>query len=119
VSSQRLEDGILVVLTGDIDLATASIAEDELRRAEHSENLVVLDLGRVTFIDSTGLRMVIAADQRLRERHGSLEITRVPRHVQQLFELVGISEHLNIVDGKRRQLLRTNAIPHAAAAQPT
>jgi anti-anti-sigma factor len=68
ISSLRLERGILVALSGDVDLATATIAEDELQRAEQSEDLVVLDLGEVSFMDSTGLRMVISAHERLRSR---------------------------------------------------
>jgi anti-anti-sigma factor len=100
ISSRRLERGILVALSGDVDLATATIAEDELRRAEQSEDLVVLDLGEVTFMDSTGLRMVISAHERLRERGAVLEIQRVPHQVARLFELVGVNSLLGVGDGQ-------------------
>ena len=96
ISSRRLDRGILVALHGDVDLATASIVEDELRRAEHSEKRVVIDLREVSFMDSTGIRTLISADRRLRERGGSLQIIRVPAHVHRLFELVGITDHLTI-----------------------
>jgi anti-sigma B factor antagonist len=96
ISSLRLERGILVALSGDVDLATATIAEDELQRAEQSEDLVVLDLGEVSFMDSTGLRMVISAHERLRKRGASLEIRRVPPQVARLFELVGVNDHLGV-----------------------
>jgi anti-sigma B factor antagonist len=98
ISSQRLDDGILVALVGDVDLATATVVDDELRRAGESESMVVLDLAQVSFMDSTGLRSVIAADQRLRERGGSLRIIHVPSQVNRLFDLVGISAHLTIED---------------------
>jgi anti-anti-sigma factor len=96
ISSRRLDDGILVALAGDVDLATATVLDDELRRAEESESLIVLDLGEVLFMDSTGLRTVIAADQRLRDSGGSLRIVNVPAQVSRLFDLVGISQHLAI-----------------------
>lgn len=99
ISSRRLEEGILFALSGDLDLATAALVEEELRRAEASESLIVLDLESVSFMDSTGLRMVVAADQRLRARGGSLRIIHVPSHVNRLFELVGMREHLTIDDG--------------------
>jgi anti-anti-sigma factor len=99
ISSSRFDGGILVALTGDIDLASASVVDDELRRAEQSEDLVVLDLGDVTFMDSTGLRMVISADRRLRKRGACLRLVHVPRQVTRLFELVGVSELLRIADG--------------------
>jgi anti-anti-sigma factor len=96
ISSHRLEHGIVIELFGDVDLATAPIAEEELRRAESSEELIVLDLQSVSFMDSTGIRMVIGADQRLRERGGTLRIVRVPHQVHKLFELVGITDRLTI-----------------------
>jgi anti-sigma B factor antagonist len=96
ISSRRLDGGILLAVDGDVDLATASIVEDELRRAEHSQELVVIDLRGVSFMDSTGIRMLISADRRMREQGGSLQIIHVPAHVYRLFELVGITDHLSI-----------------------
>jgi anti-anti-sigma factor len=98
ISSRRLEGGILVALSGDVDLASASVLDAELRRAEESEDLVVLDLGDVTFMDSSGLRMVIWADQRLRKRGACLRLVHLPPQVSRLFELVGVSDHLRIAD---------------------
>lgn len=98
ISSHRLERGIAFVLKGEVDLASASIVEDELTRAALSESLIVMDLEGVSFMDSTGLRMVIAADRRLRERGACLQLVHVPRQVQRLFELVGIAAHLDIAD---------------------
>ncbi len=99
ISSHRFEHGIVIKPTGEVDLGTASIVEDELRRAEESEDLIVLDLGGISFMDSTGVRMVVAADRRLRERGGALRLTNLPRQVEKLFRLVGIADHLTIDGG--------------------
>ncbi len=99
ISSRRLEHGIVIELVGEIDLGTASIVEDEVRRAEESEDLIVLDLSAVSFMDSTGVRMVLAADHRLRERGGALHLTHLPPQVEKLFKLVGITDHLTIDGG--------------------
>lgn len=103
VSSRRLDDGILVAPSGEIDLKTAAIVDDELQRAEQSESRIVLDLGEVSFMDSTGLRMVMSAHQRLYARGGSLRILNVGPQVTRLFELVGIIDHLEI-DGRAPSL---------------
>jgi anti-sigma B factor antagonist len=110
ISSRRLEHGIVIELTGDVDLATAEILEEELRRAESSEDLIVLDLQGVSFMDSTGIRMVIGADQRIRDRAGTLRVVRVPPQVHKLFELVGIIDRLTIGDSVDDE---TPADPHA------
>lgn len=98
ITSRRLEPGILIALTGDVDLATASIVEAELRRAEESQDAIVLDLEQVSFMDSSGIRVIVAADQRLHGRGGTLRIARVPPHVRRLFELAGILDHLEIAE---------------------
>jgi anti-anti-sigma factor len=99
ISCRRLEEGLALDLSGDVDIATAPIVEDELLRAEQSEDLIVLNLHDVNFMDSTGIRMVIAADQRLRERGASLRIVNVPGQVHKLFKLVGVLDHLGIDGG--------------------
>jgi anti-anti-sigma factor len=98
ITSRRLEHGILIALTGDVDLSTASIVEDEVRRAEESEDLIVLDLDHVSFMDSSGIRMIVGAHRRLRARDGTLRLANVPAQVRRLFELAGILEHLEIAD---------------------
>lgn len=98
ISSRRLDHGIALDLSGDIDMATAPMVEDELARAEQAEDLIVLNLEDVEFMDSTGIRTVIAADQRLRRRGASLRIVNVPEPVQKLLKLVGIFDHLEIDD---------------------
>ena len=92
-------DGVVIALTGELDLATAPVAEQELMRAEASQDLIVLDLRGLTFIDSTGLRLMIAADRRARERHASFVIVEGPPQVRRLFDLSGIAGHLETIDG--------------------
>jgi anti-sigma B factor antagonist len=49
-------------------------------------------------MDSTGLRAVIAADARARERGARLVIVRAPEEVDRVFRLTRMDEHLEIVD---------------------
>src|SRR6187200_2873223 len=67
VTTERLEGQTRVVLVGELDIASAETLERELETLEaDSPGTLVLDLRRVEFIDSTGLRAVIAADARAR-----------------------------------------------------
>jgi anti-sigma B factor antagonist len=56
-------------LFGELDLASAAAANRLIARAEHSSaGEVVIDLGGVHFIDSTGLSLLLCAHRRLGER---------------------------------------------------
>lgn len=90
-------EGVVVALAGELDLATAQVAEEELSRAEASQELIVLDLSGVSFIDSTGLRLMIAADRRARERGGAFVIVHPAPQVRRLLDLSGIAHHLELV----------------------
>ena len=82
----------VVVARGDIDIATV----DELRaRLEPLEAPVVLDLREVTFIDTSGLRLVL-------ERHAALDgafaLVAGPPAVQRLFDIAGVADRLAFVE---------------------
>ncbi|MBV9165039.1 MAG: STAS domain-containing protein [Solirubrobacterales bacterium] len=87
----------VVTLTGELDLATGDAARRELARAERETGLVLLDLRGISFMDSTGLHMVIDAARRLAERHGRLVLVDGPRAVHRIFEITGTINRLEIV----------------------
>jgi len=61
VAVQRDEAVVTVVVSGELDLAT--VPQLSAIVAEHGDaRLLVLDLNAVTFIDSTGLRLLIETD---------------------------------------------------------
>jgi anti-anti-sigma factor len=97
IVSRRLRDGIVLRISGEIDLAAAQTVDEELLRAETSHDLVALDLSNTSFVDSTGLQMIITADRRLRARGGRLLIVEGQPQVRRLFELTGVAKHLEVV----------------------
>lgn len=94
-------DGTTIRLTlqGELDIAGAAMVEQELERIEGAEPLtVVLDLRELAFMDSTGLRIIVAADGRAREHGRRLVIVRGPDAVQRIFHMTRMDERLEIVD---------------------
>ena len=97
IVSRRLQEGIVLAVSGEVDLATARSVEHELLWAERSHEVVVLDLTETSFMDSTGLQMVIAASRRLRRRGRRLLIVEGPPQIRRLFELTHVADHLELV----------------------
>lgn len=90
---------MLVSLAGELDLVNAPRWEEELGAIEaDSPGTVILDLRAVTFIDSTGLRAVIAADQRARAAGRRLVVVRGAEAVDRLFSVTQLDQRLEIVD---------------------
>ncbi len=88
-----------IALTGELDVASVDQVEQAFAQAERdAPQIVVLDLRQLAFMDSTGLRTVVAADARLREQERRLVIVRGPDAVQRIFEMTRLDERLEIVD---------------------
>ena len=94
------KDGLAhVVLRGELDLSTVGKVQDELDKVESSTPpVLVLDLSGLTFLDSTGLRCVVTADERARKSGRRLVIVRGPDHVQRVFTITKLDERLEMVD---------------------
>ena len=88
-----------VALKGELDLSTVAKVQDELRRVEaNAPPVVVLDLSLLTFLDSTGLRCLVTADERARDAGRRVVIVRGPEPVQRVFTITRLEERLEMVD---------------------
>jgi anti-sigma B factor antagonist len=89
--SRRSGGATVVEVGGEVELHSASHLRDELLRAGEAEHpCVVVDLSRVTFIDSTGLGVLVGALKRVREK-GALSLVCPQRQVRRVFEITGLT----------------------------
>ena len=80
-------------------MAAAGRVDEQLAEIERDgPGHVVLDLRGLTFLDSTGLRSLIAADARGREQGRRVTLVQGPAVVQRVFEITGLEGRLEIVE---------------------
>ena len=89
----------LVALRGEIDVAEAPGVERRLAEALAEDRDVVLDLREVTFIDSSGVAVVLRAVQAADGAGRDLRILRPPPLVMRTFDLAGVTDRLPFADG--------------------
>jgi anti-sigma B factor antagonist len=95
------QDGaaVRVALHGELDILSAERVDHELRLAEEGlPTTMIIDLRTLRFIDSTGLRMVLAADLRARRAGRRLVIVRGPDPVHRVFKIALLDRRLEFVD---------------------
>jgi anti-sigma B factor antagonist len=105
IINSKVQDGLLTVcvsdepervrlaLQGDLDLANAKTAETQLMGAFESGKEVLVDLGKLEFLDSTGIALLVMA---LR-RHDGGQLRFLPSEtagVRRLFTLTGLDQKL-------------------------
>jgi anti-anti-sigma factor len=91
-------DSVRLSLSGELDLSSAPRVEEELRKVERqAPPLIILDLRELTFMDSTGLRILVLADSRARDAGRRLQIIPGSDTVQRVFHVTGLDHHLELV----------------------
>jgi anti-sigma B factor antagonist len=100
VYRSRHEREVVLALVGELDLATVDRLKAALEEVEQAPpDRLVIDLSRLSFLDSTGLA-ALALDKRCQGNgRPALEIRPGPPAVQRLFKLVGAAERLPFRDG--------------------
>jgi anti-sigma B factor antagonist len=90
----------LLSLSGELDIATVGELEDAINGRLKAGEEVVIDLRSLAFMDSSGVRALVAGHQAASERGGSLVIVRAPQgsEVDRVIGVSGIAAALAMVD---------------------
>jgi anti-sigma B factor antagonist len=93
VEESRSGSTVRLYLRGELDMATRVRVESAVIRAEESgASVIELDLGGLTFMDSSGVHVALDARRRSREKGHSLVLLGGSESVQRVFELTGTAQ---------------------------
>ncbi len=98
IQTQESPEETVLVLEGELDIASTPRLTEELERVPAGSSRVVIDLRKVTFLDSTGLRALVAANDEVERAGRSFALVRGPRQVDRLLHLTRVSERLTILE---------------------
>jgi anti-anti-sigma factor len=95
----REVDGEVTVLglVGELDLAKVAVADAELQAAQQSARVVLLDLSRLEFMDSSGVQLILKADARARDRGGRLAVLAGSGLPLRVLTALGLTGRLDLV----------------------
>ena len=90
----------MITVRGELDLAAYDTVDQELRLAEASDaERILLELTETTFIDSTGIKLLVEAKQRSHEDESRLRLSPVQGQVRYVLELTGLLDRLDFDGG--------------------
>jgi anti-sigma B factor antagonist len=99
IESRTEDDRLILSLRGELDLTSVPQFERELRDAEATGPArLVIDLGGLDFMDSTGLRALLQARERAKGDDYQLSLRPGPRQVQRVLELTKTLEVFTFED---------------------
>lgn len=100
-----------VFVRGEIDMSSGPLLRDALSTAQQGSPHVIVDVSDVTFMDSTGINVLIGAYHQTPEG-GSLAVLGARPAVRRVFDLTGVSELLMVESQEQ------TALPGPFASEP-
>lgn len=89
---------VVLAVRGDVDIATAPVLRERLTHVLADPKAVVVDLGGVGFMDSTGLGVLVAAYNRAVAAGATLVLARPQRIVRNALSLVQVDSVIRVYD---------------------
>ena len=97
---------LLLECRGELDHHAARDAMRQLELALDAAlpRKLVLDLGGVTFMDSSGIALILSTLRRAREIGGKLRVSHVPHQAMRVLNAAGIERLVEIVPDVEREV---------------
>lgn len=101
--SIRDGDKLLVGLDGELDHFCAQSIRRELdsQIADPSIRQLILDFSNLTFMDSSGIGVILGRYRILRERGGTVSVIHMNEHISRIFHISGMGKVIRALDSKQ------------------
>ncbi len=99
----RREVGEIVVfdITGEIDLYNAPEIKEKIKEEMNKNKVnIIINLDKVTYIDSSGIGVLISSLSNLKKVGGALKLINVYASVRKVFELTKLTSFFDIYDSE-------------------
>jgi anti-sigma B factor antagonist len=97
ISERKTAEVVTLSLAGKLDTSTAKAFEEKiLGQIEAGERRIVIDLAKLDYVSSAGLRVFVLAAKRLDGAHGKIVLCALRDSVKQVFDIAGFSSIFSV-----------------------
>ena len=95
ITNERNNDKLTIAIEGRLDTTTAPQLEQFLGKNTDGVKDIVIDMAKLEYISSAGLRVLLAAHKKM-SKTGTLKLVNVCDEVMEVFDMTGFSDILDI-----------------------
>ena len=95
ITNERNNDQLTIAIEGRLDTTTAPQLEKFLSENTDGVKDIVIDMAKLEYISSAGLRVLLAAHKKM-SKTGTLKLVNVGDEVMEVFDMTGFSDILDI-----------------------
>ena len=105
ITTRDVNEVKVVQIEGELDTGSSPDAQNQLDQLRgQGVKKILLDLTKLDFISSAGLRVLLATVQELKEDGGDLRVCSLNREVREVFDVSGFSTLLMVFDNEAKAL---------------
>jgi len=93
------DETAVLSLAGELDVSNVARARETARKLlDGGNSRLVVDLAKVTYMDSSGLGMLVGLLKRLKESGGAMALAGLVPRVKRVFEITGLQQIFTLCD---------------------
>ena len=90
-------EGKRISLAGSLDTDTASQLQDKIdHEIDSTVHMVIMDLKRLEFLSSAGLRVIFKTKKRMESHHGKFMLLNLQPQVRKVFDIIKALDGMNV-----------------------
>ncbi|MFA6703159.1 MAG: STAS domain-containing protein [Dysgonamonadaceae bacterium] len=97
-------DILIITIEGSIDSKTASEVQQKILEASVESNNVIIDLTKVDFVSSAGLRVLLMVYRQIKAKNGKVILVGVSEEITEIMSITGFINFFEIVDTVKNAL---------------
>lgn len=108
IEMEIIQDVLCVRLSGELDHHTADNLRVQLTKTLEGYDIrhIVLNLASLSFMDSSGLGVILGRYKQLKRLHGEMVVCEISPAIQRLFEMSGLFKIINLEPSEQFALKR-------------
>jgi anti-sigma B factor antagonist len=93
----KTRDAILIIsVAGNIDSKTAPELQQKIVEAAHDTNKIIIDLSKVEFVSSAGLRVLLMVYRQIKTNDGTVVLVGVSEEIEEVMSMTGFINFFKI-----------------------
>jgi anti-anti-sigma factor len=96
ITEKKIEDILLIAISGKIDIVSTKDLEIFLDQAIYKSSKIVFDMAETEYINSSGLRILLAAIKRFKQNNGEMRLASPRPLIKNIFDISGLSNIFSI-----------------------
>ena len=98
LSAESRGDTVIITISGDLDIVTRPQLDECLTQAEADHTRIILDLGEVSFLDTSALAVIVGHWKKAEARGGTLALARARYRYTKTLWITGLADKLTLYD---------------------